>query len=356
MSDSLSRLATHAAYGARQLPRMAWYVGHGMAMRRLSKFVGQSTGSRERPRPKTGKPVADRRRLLGDMAALLQLDAANVAAGLYPMPADRDGSLFEVLNHSRLFFTDLPQIFRRRESGQTADGLNESFQGKRPRYYLQNFHFQSGGWLTDESAQRYDTQVEVFFSGTANAMRRQALPSLREAFAGRDQRSLHLLDVGCGTGRFIDSVKQVWPRLRVTGVDLSEAYLRAAKVYLGSWSRTGLVVGNAESIPVPDESVDAVTSTFLFHELPPRARRSALAEFSRVLKPGGRLIIVDSLQCGDDPAYEGTLELFPQNFHEPFFTSYIKEDFAQLGRDRGLVHIRNITAFVSKVMVFDKAA
>ena len=33
--------------------------------------------------------------------------------------------------------------------------------GKRPRYYLQNFHFQSGGWMTDDSASRYDTQVEV---------------------------------------------------------------------------------------------------------------------------------------------------------------------------------------------------
>ena len=105
---------------------------------------------------------------------------------------------------------------------------------------------------------------------------------------------------------------------------------------------------------MPDGSMDAVTSTFVFHELPPKVRRNAFAEFSRVLKPGGRLIIVDSLQTGDDPAYEGTLELFPQNFHEPYFTSYIKEDFGQLAQDYGMVHNRDIKAFVSKVMVFDK--
>jgi ubiquinone/menaquinone biosynthesis C-methylase UbiE len=71
---------------------------------------------------------------------------------------------------------------------------------------LQNFHFQSGGWMTDDSAERYDTQVEVLLNGAANATRRQALPQLHEAFAGRDQRKLQLLDIGCGTGRFLDFV------------------------------------------------------------------------------------------------------------------------------------------------------
>ena len=50
------------------------------------------------------------------------------------------------------------------------------------------------------AAERYDTQVEVLLNGTANAIRRQALPQLREVFAGRDQRKLRLLDIGCGTG------------------------------------------------------------------------------------------------------------------------------------------------------------
>ena len=208
--------------------------------------------------------------------------------------------------------------------------------------------------MTDESAQRYDTQVEVLFNGAANATRRQALPPLREVFAGRDQRRLMLLDVGCGTGRFLDFVKQAWPRLPAIGLDLSEAYVREAKRHLQRWSRTDLMVGNAESIPLPDESQDAVTSIFMFHELPPEVRRIVLSEFARVLKPGGRLVLVDSLQHGDEPDYDGLLELFPQSFHEPYYLSYIKEDFAALCQDRGLTYIRNARAFVSKVIVFDK--
>jgi ubiquinone/menaquinone biosynthesis C-methylase UbiE len=208
--------------------------------------------------------------------------------------------------------------------------------------------------MTEDSAQRYDTQVEVLFNGTANAIRRQALPQLHEVFAGRDQRKLALLDIGCGTGRFLDFVKQAWPRLPVHGLDMSEAYIRHARRHLRGRSRTSFAVGKAEAIPLPDASQDAVTSIFLFHELPPKVRRLALAEFARVLKPGGRLILLDSLQRSDRPDYLGLLELFPQNYHEPYYASYLSEDFAALAHDCGLAHVRDVNAFISKVMVFDR--
>ena len=203
-------------------------------------------------------------------------------------------------------------------------------------------------------AQRYDTQVEVLFNGTANATRRQALPPLHEVFAGRDQRTLRLLDVGCGTGRFLDFVKQAWPRLPVLGLDMSEAYVGEARRHLKRWSWLKLVVANGEAIPVADASQDAVTSIFVFHELPPKVRRVVFREFARVLKPGGRLVLVDSLQRGDEPDYDGMLELFPQNFHEPYYAGYIEEDFGAIARACGLTHTRDVNAFVSKVMVFDK--
>jgi ubiquinone/menaquinone biosynthesis C-methylase UbiE len=299
-------------------------------------------------------PVPNRNQIYGDMAALFMQDLANVEAGVYPLPVDHDGSLPTLFHRSRLFFEDLPDIHRRRKRRAKTEVLTEETRGKRPRYYLQNFHFQSGGWMTDDSAERYDTQVEVLFNGTANAIRRQALPQLREVFAGRDQRKLKLLDIGCGTGRFLDSVKQAWPRLPMLGLDMSEAYIRHAKRQLKRWARIRFIVGKAEAAPLPDNSQDAVTSTFLFHELPPKIRRIVFSECARVLKPGGRLVIVDSLQRGDRPDYEGLLELFPQNYHEPYYESYISEDFCELGANCGLAYIRTVNAFVSKVMVFDK--
>src|ERR1700687_5368374 len=217
MSNPLSRVTTRVAYGASQLPRIAWYVGHSLAVRRLSQAAQRTDGMKARPRAHTNSPVPDHRRLYADMAILLQQALANIEAGFYPLPADHDGSPLTLLHRSRLFFEDLPEIHRRRQSSAHSEVLSEGTRGKRPRYYLQNFHFQSGGWMTDDSAKRYDTQVEVLFNGTANATRRQALPQLHEVFAGRDQRRLRLLDVGCGTGRFLDIVKQVWARPSLVG-------------------------------------------------------------------------------------------------------------------------------------------
>jgi ubiquinone/menaquinone biosynthesis C-methylase UbiE len=85
--------------------------------------------------------------------------------------------------------------------------------------------------------------------------------------------------------------------------------------------------------------------------LPPEVRRTIFGECARVLKPGGRLVLVDSLQRGDEPDYEGLLELFPQNYHEPYYASYTTEDFGAIARGCGLTHVRDVKAFVSKVMV-----
>ena len=65
-------------------------------------------------------------------------------------------------------------------------------------------------------------------------------------------------------------------------------------------------------------------------------------------------MLVDLLQRGDQPDYEGLFELFPQNYHEPYYASYAIEDFGKIAKTAGLTHIRDVQAFVSKVMVFDK--
>ena len=70
MSNPLSHLATRVAYGASQLPRVAWYVGHSLAVRHLSEAAQRREGKKARPRAHTNAPVPDRRRLYADMATL----------------------------------------------------------------------------------------------------------------------------------------------------------------------------------------------------------------------------------------------------------------------------------------------
>jgi len=132
MANPASRFATRLAYGASQLPRVAWYLGHGVVMRQLSEVAGRSAGVTKRPRASTGAPVPGRRRLYADMATLFLQDLANVEAGIYPMPMDHDGSLPTLLHRSRLFFEDLPNIHRRRENGHYLEAASEETRGKRP--------------------------------------------------------------------------------------------------------------------------------------------------------------------------------------------------------------------------------
>jgi ubiquinone/menaquinone biosynthesis C-methylase UbiE len=355
LSSRIAQVVTRAAYGARQLPRLAWYVGHGLVLRELADAARQSEEPRTQRRVRAMARAPDRRHIYADLGKLFLKDLANVEAGFYPVPADHDGSLATLIHRSRIFFDDLPNIHRRRLGRGHSEVLNEATRGTRPRYYLQNFHYQSGGWLTEESAELYDIQVEVLFNGSANAIRRQALPELHEIFAGRDQRRLKVMEIGCGTGRFIDALKQAWPKLPIFGIDMSEAYIKNARRHLKRWSRLHLGVANAENLPVADNSQDALASIFLFHELPPKIRRLVFRECARVLKPGGRLVLIDSLQRGDRPEYDGLLNIFPQNYHEPYYRSYLEEDFAAIGAKYGLVHVRDVNAFIAKTMVFDKA-
>ena len=137
---------------------------------------------------------------------------------------------------------------------------------------------------------------------------------------------------------------------------MSEAYVKFAKGHLKHWSQIKLSVGKAKTLPVRDQSQDALTSIFVFHELPPKVRRSVFRECARVLKPGGRFVLVNLLQHGDQPDYDGLLDVFPQSYHEPYYRSYLDEDFGAIAKSCGLAHVRDVNAFISKVMVFDKMA
>lgn len=344
-------------FAARQGARIAWYTGHGAAMRRILKRIDAvNPGRRPRIAPPS-KPVPNMRQLLADVASLLLHDLANAEAGYYPIPVDEDGGISSLLAQSRAFFQEVPEIARRRREGSHQEVFAERRdKNNLPRYYLQNFHFQSGGWLTEESARVYDMQVEVLFSGAAGAMRRQALCPIRNEIRGRDQRSVRFADIATGTGSFITQLRRAFPRLSVNVVDLSEAYLSLTMQRLGKSSYVAPLVGKAEALPFRGKALDIATAIYLFHELPPNIRRTVAAELARVIKPGGLFILVDTLQPGDEPDYDGLLELFPQLFHEPYYSGYLEEDLQSLFGAAGFRLESAENAFFSRVTTFRRIA
>jgi ubiquinone/menaquinone biosynthesis C-methylase UbiE len=335
------------AFDAQQALRVSWYFSQKLLAARMGRPVPVPEALRRRPMP-------DRRRILADLRALIGQDWRNIEAGYYAPPTDGIANPLAEIRRALDFFSDLNAVEARRHGRPGERLLREAPADRYPPYYLQKFHFQSGGYLSGESAERYDHQVEVLFGGGAAAMRRQALVPLKQALAGQTaagRDAPRLLDVACGTGRFLREVKANYPRLHVTGLDLSLYYLDVARRELAWWSRVRLVEAPAEAMPFADAEFDVVTCIYLFHELPPRVRRAVVAEVRRVLKPGGTLIFVDSLQTGDEPDYDGLLDLFPLAFHEPYYASYIKENLDRLWSP-GFTPKARLPAYFSKVLTY----
>lgn len=150
-----------------------------------------------------------------------------------------------------------------------------------------------------------------------------------------------VLDVGCGTGGVTIPAKiRVGKNGRVAGIDPAPEMIAIAR---RKANHAGLEidfrVGVIESLPFPDETFDAVTSSLMMHHLPEHVQVKGLAEIRRVLKPGGRLLIADMMRPS-------------KSFLKRFFTSLVLhhgvhvqfgvEDLPELLKEAGFEEIKQL--------------
>ncbi|HEX4534034.1 MAG TPA: class I SAM-dependent methyltransferase [Rhizomicrobium sp.] len=332
-------------YAAAQTARVAFYGAHYLVARVLARDAFTSM-------KKPDHPVPSLSAMLKAMRKLFAKDWANVREGLYPAPVDGMAEVRRATK-SLKFLADIPRVAKRQKRGGHSDVKADE---NLPRYFRQNFHFQTDGYLSKDSAKLYDFQVEALFAGTADAMRRQAFVPIARALKNRQAGRLTLLDVGCGTGTFLQFAKDAKPKLNAIALDLSEPYLEEARRALRGYSGVKFVQAPAEDMPLPDASVDFAVSIYLFHELPPKVRAAVAQEIARVLKPGGIFVLADSIQYGDADGFDGLLDAFPHLLHEPYFSTYAKADFDTLFAAANLERIESSNAYLTKVSVFQKVA
>jgi len=135
----------------------------------------------------------------------------------------------------------------------------------------------------------YDMKLLLASRGREPRFRR------RQVELARIRPGESVLDIGCGTGTLaIAAARVVGPDGRVCGVDpSSELLARAAKKARRAGVEVELATGSGEKLPYENASFDVALSTLVFHHLPGPAVHDTFAEIRRVLRPGGRLFVVD---------------------------------------------------------------
>tara|TARA_B100000900_G_scaffold393791_1_gene390620 strand:- start:180 stop:1235 length:1056 start_codon:yes stop_codon:yes gene_type:complete len=288
------------------------------------------------------------------MNKLREEDWNDAENNIYPQRLLFDEPWLRYLTQYPKIWLDMPNTWDRRRKQNFEDLPKSVDKENYPQYYLRNFHHQTDGYLSDFSASIYDLQVEILFNGSADSMRRRIIKPMKQGlrnFSDRKKSSIKILDVATGTGRTLKQLRGAFPKEKITGIDLSGSYLKEASRYISDLNGDliELIKGNAEELPFQNESLQAVSCVYLFHELPRTVREKVLKEFFRVLEPGGTLVLADSIQISDSPDFIEIMENFYKSFHEPFYCDYINENINSKIEEVGFNNIKTNSFFMTKV-------
>jgi ubiquinone/menaquinone biosynthesis C-methylase UbiE len=351
MPDTLTKLT----YQTFQQGKNYFGLAHKVLSTRLMSMIAPS-GRETKPIPSKLLPLVQQR-----LNNLLEVDWQDAERGIYPQSLLFDNPWEDFFLYYPVVWLDQPQIWERLTQKKYQDFSPDIDTAGYPSYYLQNFHHQTNGYLSDLSANLYDLQVELLFGGSADPMRRRILAPLKQglkAFADVPPSQLRILDVACGTGRTLKMIRAALPQVSLFGTDLSPAYLRKANQFLSEipGELPQLLHANAEELPYLDNYFHAVTSVFLFHELPAAARQNVIDQCFRVTKPGGIFVLCDSIQMSDSAEMQPLMDNFHEVFHEPYYKHYTTDNLVERLETAGFVDVSTEVHFMSKVFIARKPA
>lgn len=139
----------------------------------------------------------------------------------------------------------------------------------------------------ENSRKSFDKQAATYDTGKYGAHSRRQYNYILKKIS--EYKISSLLDVGCGTGEMLRLISERFPKIELTGVDISLNMLDKAKSKIGNMAN--LILSDSEKLPFDDNSFELVMCNDSFHHYP--SPLNVLSEFHRVLKPEGTLLISD---------------------------------------------------------------
>lgn len=161
--------------------------------------------------------------------------------------------------------------------------------------------------MFDNIAGSYDSLNHIMSLDADKSWRKAMIAKLGETDGNRE---LRVLDLACGTGDSSIAIAQGLPAATVTGLDLSEGMLEVMKEKVGRAdleNRITAVRGDGECLPFADGTFDRVSIAFGIRNF--QNREQGLAEMLRVLRPGGRLVILE-LSLPEQKLIRGLFKLY----------------------------------------------
>jgi ubiquinone/menaquinone biosynthesis C-methylase UbiE len=211
-----------------------------------------------------------------------------------------------------------------------------------PEYYLTSFHAYDRGNMSWDAAMEvevaaYSVHAKIFAETgrSGDARLRQSYHDLvRQACPTPPQQ---ILDIGCSVGMSTFAMQEVYPEADLTGLDLSPYFLSIANYRAQQQQSAHIdwVHAAGEATGLPAQSYDLVSLFLICHELPQTATREIFHEAKRLLKPGGRIAIMDMNPKSEIYAQMAPYILTLLKSTEPYLDCYFTLDIEQALIDAG---------------------
>jgi ubiquinone/menaquinone biosynthesis C-methylase UbiE len=216
-----------------------------------------------------------------------------------------------------------------------------------PKYYLTSFHAYEQGNMSWEAATEVEVAARTVHAGIWPEAGAEGDAKLRASYHEIIQSQIasspqNIVDLGCSVGMSTFALGEVYPKAKMTGVELSPYFLAVAKYRsqqreseFSNQKSPTWVHAAAESTGLPAAAFDLVSICLVCHELPQKATKEIFREARRLLRVGGHLTIMDMNPQSEVYAKMPPYILTLLKSTEPYLDQYFGLDIEQALVDSG---------------------